>query len=39
MFEDSFPIVHQVNFNSFSLIHQLRLLLALTFVSLPYLFG
>ena len=33
------PNVHAVNSYIFSTVHQLRLLLALTFVSLPYLFG
>ena len=33
------PNVHAVNSHIFSLVHQLRLLLALTFVPLPYLFG
>ena len=33
------PNVHVVNSHIFSLVHQLRLLLALTFVPLPYLFG
>ena len=30
---------HSVNIHIFTLVHQLRLLLALTFVPLPYLFG
>ena len=33
------PNVQVVNSHIFSLVHQLRLLLALTFVPLPYLFG
>ena len=40
MFKDySPPYVHAVNIHIFSLVHQLRLILTLTFVSLPYLFG
>ena len=41
MFKDSLlpPNVHAVNSHIFSLVHKLRLLLALTFVPLPYLFG
>ena len=33
------PNVPVVNIHIFSLVHQLRLLLTLTFVPLPYLFG
>ena len=40
MFEDSSPQknAHALNIHVFFLVHQLRVLLALSFVSLPYLF-
>ena len=39
MFKDSSPSQFLRSYHIFFLVHQLRLLLTLTFVSLPYLFG
>ena len=42
MFKDPFSLslnVYPVNNHIFSLVHQLRLLLTLTFAPLPYIFG